>query len=92
MITVYQWRIQAGKEPENQSRTNTKDFGNGFYCTIIKNKHRDGREDYDRTIVSIYDVLLDTKLDLKEFKEMTEDVAGFVLLHAGAESPIIMTL
>ena len=40
MITVYHGRVQAVKEPEIRAGRNTKDFGNGFYCTIIKEQAR----------------------------------------------------
>ena len=36
MITVYHGGYQAVKRPEIRIGRNTKDFGNGFYCTIIK--------------------------------------------------------
>ena len=36
MITVYHGGYKPVKEPEIRVGRNTKDFGNGFYCTIIK--------------------------------------------------------
>ena len=35
-MTVYHGGYQPVKEPEIRIGRNTKDFGNGFYCTIIK--------------------------------------------------------
>ena len=79
MITVYHGGYKPVKEPEIRVARNTKDFGNGFYCTIIKEQAQRWARRYDRKIVSIYDVRLDTKLDIKEFKEMTEEWLDFII-------------
>lgn len=36
MMTVYHGGYQAVKSPEIRIGRNNKDFGNGFYCTVIK--------------------------------------------------------
>ena len=79
MITVYHGGYKPVKEPEIRAGRNTKDFGNGFYCTIIKEQAQRWARRYDRKIVSIYDVRLDTKLDIKEFKEMSEEWLDFII-------------
>ena len=42
-MTVYHGGYQPVKEPEIRIGRNTKDFGNGFYCTIIKNRRKGGQ-------------------------------------------------
>ena len=79
MITVYHGGYKPVKEPEIRVRRNTKDFGTGFYCTIIKEQAQRWARRYDRKIVSIYDVRFDTKLDIKEFKEMSEEWLDFII-------------
>lgn len=36
LMTVYHGGYQAVEKPEIRADKNTKDFGTGFYCTIIK--------------------------------------------------------
>ena len=45
------------KSPKIRVGRNTKDFGNGFYCTIMKEQAQRWAKRYDTKIVSIYDVL-----------------------------------
>lgn len=59
--------------------THTKDFGNGFYCTIMKEQAQRWAKRYDTKIVSIYDVRLNSGLQIKEFKEMTDEWLDFMI-------------
>ena len=70
MLTVYHGGYQAVKKPEIRKGHNTKDFGTGFYCTIIKEQAERWTKRYDTRVVSIYDVCLNMNLNIKEFKEM----------------------
>lgn len=36
LMTVYHGGYQAVEKPEIRVSRNTKDFGTGFYCTVIK--------------------------------------------------------
>ena len=79
MMTVYHGGYMPVVEPEIRIGRNTKDFGNGFYCTIIKEQAQRWAKRYDKKIVSIYDVRLNTALDIKEFKEMSEEWLDFII-------------
>lgn len=57
-MTVYHGGYQPVKEPEIRIGRNTKHFGNGFYCTIIKEQAQRWAKRYDTKIVSTYDVCL----------------------------------
>ena len=49
-MTVYHGGYQPVKEPEIRIGRNTKDFGNGFYCTIIKEQAQRWAKRYDTKI------------------------------------------
>ena len=44
-MTVYHGGYKAVEKPEIRIGRNTKDIGNGFYCTVIKNRLSDGQKD-----------------------------------------------
>lgn len=78
-LTVYHGGYQPVKMPEIRIGRNTKDFGPGFYCTIIKEQAERWARRYRTKIVSIYDVRLDSALKIKEFKEMTDEWLDFII-------------
>ena len=79
MMTVYHGGYQPVDKPEIRKGRNTKDFGIGFYCTVIKEQAEQWARRYDTKVVSIYDVRLNEKLNIKEFKEMTEEWLDFII-------------
>lgn len=78
-MTVYHGGYTAVDTPEIRKGRNTKDFGTGFYCTIIKEQAQRWAKRYDTKIVSIYDVSLDSNLNIKEFREMSEEWLDFII-------------
>lgn len=79
MMTVYHGGYQTIDQPEIRKGRNTKDFGTGFYCTIIKEQAQRWARRYDSGIVSIYDVVMNMNLKIKEFKEMSEEWLDFII-------------
>ncbi len=79
MMTVYHGGFQPIDQPEIRKGRNTKDFGTGFYCTIIKEQAQRWARRYDTGIVSIYDVVMNMNLKIKEFKEMSEEWLDFII-------------
>ena len=79
MMTVYHGGYQPVEHPEIRTGKNTKDFGTGFYCTIIKEQAQRWAKRYSTKIVSIYEVRLHDDLNIKEFKEMTEEWLDFIV-------------
>ena len=79
LTTVYHGRYEPVKEPEIPKRKPLKDFGIGFYCTVIKEQAQRWARRYDTKVVSIYDVRLNIDLQIKEFKEMTEECLDFIV-------------
>ena len=79
MMTVYHGGYQPVEKPEIRKGRNTKDFGTGFYCTIIKEQAQRWSRRYNTKIVSVYDVNMNFNLNIREFKEMTEDWLDFII-------------
>lgn len=73
LMTVYHGGCQAVERPDIRVNKNTKDFGTGFYCTVIKEQAQRWARRYNTKIVSIYDVRIPSDLKVLKFKEMTED-------------------
>ncbi len=79
LMTVYHGGYQAVEKPELRIGKNTKDFGTGFYCTVIKEQAQRWARRYNTKIVSIYDVRIIEGLRVLEFKEMTEEWLDFIV-------------
>lgn len=79
LMTVYHGEYQIVEKPEIWVNKNTKDFGTGFYCTIIKEQAQRWARRYNTKIVSIYDVKIPSGLKVLEFKEMTEEWLDFIV-------------
>lgn len=77
-MTVYHGGYTPVENLEIRVGRNTKDFGIGFYCTIIKEQAQRWARRYDAKIVSIYDVRLNQDLNIKEFREMTDEWLDFI--------------
>jgi hypothetical protein len=78
-MTVYHGGYCPVIEPEIRRGKYTKDFGNGFYCTVIKEQAQRWARRYKTPTVSIYDLRLDTRLDILEFSEMTDQWLDFIV-------------
>ena len=78
-MTGYHGGYMPIERPEIRIGRNTKDFGPGFYCTVIKEQAIRWARRYDTKIVSVYGVRLDTRLNIKEFATMTEEWLDFIV-------------
>ena len=56
-----------------------KDFGEGFYCTELKEQAVRWASRYDTAIVSIYEYMPDENLKMLVFSEMTEEWLDFIV-------------
>lgn len=70
-MTVYHGSYTTVKIPKVIKGKNTKDFGSGFYCTIIREQAERWAKRYDHPVVNIYTVRMNTNLKILEFKNMT---------------------
>ena len=78
-MTVYHGSYTTKVVPEIIKGKNTKDFGVGFYCTVIKEQAQRWARRYNTKIVSLYDVRLSSDLKVLEFKKMTEEWLDFIV-------------
>ncbi len=78
-MTVYHGGYTKIEKPEIIKGRNTKDFGEGFYCTIIREQAERWARRYNSPTVNTYTVRLDTRLNILEFKEMTEEWLDFIV-------------
>lgn len=51
----------------------TKDFGFGFYCTVIREQAERWAKRFNTPVINVYSVLFDTSLDILEFETMTDE-------------------
>lgn len=65
---------------------NTKDFGAGFYCTVIKEQAERWAKRYATPVVNTYSLLINEKLDILEFKEMTDEWLDFIIACRSGQS------
>ena len=79
IMTVYHGGYQPVPNPEIRIGRNTKDFGPGFYCTVIKEQAQRWAKRYQTKVVSIYDVKISSDVVVKEFKEMTDEWLDFIV-------------
>ncbi len=78
-MTVFHGGYAAVQNPKVIIGRNTKDFGPGFYCTLIREQAERWAKRYDTSVVSIYTVHINTDLKILEFKEMTEEWLDFII-------------
>lgn len=78
-MLIYHGSFTEIKTPAIITGRNTKDFGNGFYCTVIREQAERWARRFKTPRVNIYSVLLDESLDILEFKTMTEEWLDFIL-------------
>lgn len=78
-MTVYHGSYTAVEYPEIRQSRNTKDFGPGFYCTVIREQAERRAKRYDTPTLNTYTVRMDTTLNMLEFREMTEEWLDFII-------------
>ena len=78
-MTVYHGSYTKIAQPKITYGKNTKDFGYGFYCTIIREQSQRWAKRYNTPMINTYTVRLNTDLNILEFKEMTEIWLDFII-------------
>lgn len=78
-MTVHHGSYMVIKKPKIIKGKNTKDFGTGFYCTIIREQAERWARRYDTPFVNTYTVRVNTNLRILEFKDMTEEWLDFII-------------
>jgi len=57
----------------------TKDFGTGFYCTVLKEQAQKWAKKYDTPNINKYEYDENSKLKIKNFTVMTEEWLDFII-------------
>lgn len=78
-ITVYHGGYTTIQTPAIIIGRNTKDFGPGFYCTVIREQAERWAKRYNTPVVSSYTVRLHADLKILEFQTMTEEWLDFII-------------
>lgn len=78
-MLIYHGSYAEIKKPEIIASKNSKDFGVGFYCTVIKEQAVRWAMRYNTPVVNTYSALIDESLDILEFKTMSEDWLDFII-------------
>lgn len=78
-MTVYHGSYTTVRNPGIIKGRNTKDFGPGFYCTIIREQAERWAKRYDTGVVNTYTVRMDSSLKMLGFKEMTDEWLDFII-------------
>ena len=78
-MLVYHGSYTEVQQPRIIVGRNTKDFGTGFYCTVIKEQAERWAKRYATPVVNIYSLLINEKLDILEFKDMTDEWLDFII-------------
>ena len=78
-MLVYHGSYTEVQQPRIIVGRNTKDFGTGFYCTVIKEQAERWAKRYATPVVNSYSLLINEKLDILEFKEMTDEWLDFII-------------
>ena len=71
-MTVYHGSYARVKNPKIIIGKNTKDFGPGFYCTVIREQSERWAKRYDTPMVNVYTVRMNTDLKILEFVSCEE--------------------
>lgn len=79
MQIIYHGSYKKIETPELVENKYTKDFGPGFYCTILENQAERWAKKFNTPIVNVYEYQENTKLKIKEFSVMTEEWLDFII-------------
>lgn len=79
MQIIYHGSYCEVKNPELKSGKYSKDFGTGFYCTILEDQAIKLAQKYETPIVNKYEYEENPSLKIKEFTLMTEEWLDFII-------------
>ena len=78
-MELYHGSYTSVEKPRVQKGQYAKDFGTGFYCTIMKQQAERWAGKFDTPYINIYEYTLKDGLKVLEFKEMTDEWLDFVV-------------
>lgn len=85
-MELYHGSYAKVEEPRMLQGQYTKDFGAGFYCTVLRQQAERWAGKYDTPRVNVYEYTLKEGLRVLEFKEMTDEWLDFVVACRAGQS------
>lgn len=79
MQIIYHGSYCEVKNPQLKDGKYSKDFGTGFYCTILEEQAIKWAKKYETPIVNKYEYEENPNLKIKEFIIMTEEWLDFII-------------
>lgn len=79
MQIVYHGSYCKVENPEIKEGKYSKDFGPGFYCTILEEQAIKWAKKYDTPIINRYEYNENNELKIKDFTIMTEEWLDFII-------------
>lgn len=83
---IYHGSYCKVEEPRIIPGKYSKDFGIGFYCTILENQAEKWAKKYPTPIINQYEYNENPNLKIKEFVVMTEEWLDFIIKCRNGES------
>jgi hypothetical protein len=78
-MKVYHGGYMAVEKPKILKSRFPKDFGEGFYCTELKEQAERWASRYDTAVISSYEYTSDETLKILIFSKMTEEWLDFIV-------------
>ena len=79
-MELYHGSYTSVEKPHVLKGQYTKDFGTGFYCTIMRQQAERWAGKFDTPYVNAYEYTLKDGLRVLEFREMTDEWLDFVVV------------
>lgn len=79
MQIIYHGSYCKVEKPKIMDGKFTRDFGKGFYCTILSEQAEKWAKKYDTPVINMYEYNENTKLKIKDFTVMTEEWLDFII-------------
>ncbi len=86
MQIIYHGSYCKVEEPKIMDGKYTKDFGKGFYCTILSEQAEKWARKFDTPVINMYEYKEDNKLKIKNFTVMTEEWLDFIINSRGGKT------
>ena len=79
MQVIYHGSNQIIEKPSIIRTKFNKDFGDGFYCTILEEQAIKWAKKYDNGVVNLYEYNENPELKIREFTIMSEEWLDFII-------------
>lgn len=86
MQILYHGSYTIVEKPEIREGKYNKDFGKGFYCTILKAQAIKWAKKYSTSMLNVYQYVENKKLKVKEFTLMSDEWLDFIVKSRAGEA------